>query len=194
MLFRSVKRVYDDLIDHDNNPFEVYDTFCKGKTISDGLEYKLLAHLGSLAKQYIPKENFNKFYNYLPKAHKTQSAKPKNKELEHLKKIAFEKAHYSFLVDSYVMINVLPNMFVKIRMKSAELFQCIDDMSDLKEDISIDKPTYINQLNNPEKKLFEKFNKIKKYLEKDGDKPILYLYLMRFFIDTSINHSSKGAK
>lgn len=188
-LFSFVKRVYDDLIDNNNNPTEIYETFLEGNTESDNIEYKLLAHLGSLARKYIPEKNFYNFYNNLPKAHKTQSAKPKNKKLAHLKKIAFEKAHYSFLVDSYLMVNILSTIFIRLRKKSAELFQCIDDMSDQKEDLLMNKPTYINQVNNPKDKLDKKYNEIKKSLEKYSENPILYLYLMRFFINSSIAHN-----
>jgi hypothetical protein len=192
VLFSFVKRVYDDLIDSNYEPSEVYRTFCRGKTVCTDPEYQLLARLGKLVKHYVPLNEFKNFYKHLPKAHKTQSKKPENAKLQHLKEIAFQKAQYSFLVDSYVMINDLPNDFVEQRKLSAELFQCIDDMSDLKNDLKDSIPTYINQLKDPGKILRDKYAEIYNSMRKAAIDPSLYLYLMNYFMERAIVFSRGG--
>ena len=189
VLFSFVKRVYDDLIDTYHDPPEVYGTFCSGKTSRNDPEYELLAHLGKIINLYVPPDDFKNFYNILPNVHKAQSRMPENSELEHLKEVAFQKARHSFLVDSYVMIDDLSVEFVEQRKVTAELFQCTDDMVDLKEDLEDGKSTYINQSLDPEKTLRDKYSKIYDSMMKNTIRPQLYLYLMKYFMERAIFRS-----
>lgn len=189
VLFSFVKRVYDDLIDISHDPPEVYGTFCSGKTFRNDPEFELLAHFGRIINLYAPPDGFKNFYNILPEVHKAQSRMPDNSTLEHLKEVAFQKARHSFLVDSYVMIDDLSVEFIKQRKVTAELFQCTDDMSDLKEDLEDGKPTYINQSVDPEKTLRDKYSEVYDSMIKTASQPQLYLYLMNYFMERAISSS-----
>jgi len=192
-LFSFLKRTFDDLIDSSDDPLnkrnEVRKIFYTGKTLCENPEYKLFAHFSRLIHQHVPKDDFKNFYNVLPTTSESQSIKPDNTSLEHLKKIEFYKARNSFFADSYVIINDLSNDFIEMRKLSAELFQCIDDMSDFKEDLDAGKPTYINQSPDPEKTLRGKYSEIYNSINNVASKPHLYLYLMEYFLEKGISHN-----
>jgi len=191
VLFSYIKRVYDDLVDTGNNPDEVYRVICNGKTQRNDPEFKLLAHLGKLIKAYAPPNEFKNFYCLWLKAHRTQSKKPENPTLQHLREIAYGKVRYSFLVDSYVMINDLSSVILNQRKISAELFQCTDDLNDMQRDLEAGLFNYLNRSSDPEKIIREKYSEVAASMNKIAPQPRLYLYLMEYFMERAISHSIK---
>jgi hypothetical protein len=193
VLFSFIKRVYDDLVDDVHaNPAEVYAA-CRGILSAEQTdpEYRLLAHFKSINKQLTPREKFPHFYAILPQTHELQSAEATS---ETAQDITFKKAQHSFLADSYIMVDDLSQNVITARAKTAELFQCCDDMYDLDEDARNGKKTYLNQTANPVIALQDKYDEIAAYMKNVAPHPELFLRFMYRTMQIVVHSHEKHAK
>lgn len=194
VLFSFFKRACDDLVDPTYDPSDVYKIIQGKKNVRGDPESRLAVHLRKMMSLCAPTDQFSNFYKLLPEIRVARRRNIKDSKYEYLKEVARQKSSKSFRLDSYVMINDLPDDFIALRKLTAELFQYIDDMNDFNEDLETGKYTYINQSPDPEKTVRDKFSEVVDAINTNASRFNLYLYLMKYFMERAISNSVRRDK
>lgn len=183
-LLSFLKRIYDDLLDDSLfSPQELFSMDPSEELLKDP-EFHLYYHLRKTIRKSAPPELFPNYYSILEKTHHAQSAKPTRETAQDM---ISQKVECSMLMDSYIMINNLPESFLNARLKTAHFLSCLDDLYDIEEDISKGKITYMNQIKYPEKEFQKIYDDILSYLKVNALSPKKYIqytgYLFNYVLE-----------
>jgi hypothetical protein len=172
LLFAFLKRVYDDLLDNEHIDKTHLFSDQPRPELLDNAEYRLLLEFRKKIRVMAQPERFPNYYALLKEVNDAQglslSVKSANKAIPY-------KIKNGFLLDMYIMMNALPGELIRAMDVTAEFFAYLDDFYDYEQDLAQGKATDINQSQNAQSSLEQKFQQAADYLRANSPNPDGYL-------------------
>ena len=172
ILLAFLKRVYDDLLDNEHIDKGILFDSQPKKELMDNADYRLLLDLRKKIREISPPSEFVNYYAILKEVNDAQGVRA---AVDIAKNTIPYKIRNGFLTDMYIMMNDLPQELIRALDVTAEFFACLDDFYDYDEDLAKGKITYINQSQDPQGSLEQKFEETAVYLRSNSPNPDGYL-------------------